>query len=259
MASGQVWTLLLCASVVTGFAGPFETAPALPLLTRVFYWTLILLGSTLVLSFLSYLAHRLNARRRLHWATAAFLAGVVAIGPLLVFVCALSWLFMGETAVMDRMALLAQVAVPTVVLNMIVNAYVPLPYEPAHPRAVAALDGPAPVTTSAAVDDWAPFFELLPSALGRDVICIRADDHYVEVTTPRGTERLLMRLRDAEASLTGLPGLRVHRSWWVNLDHVEGLARTAGGGAELLLSTGGRVPVSRAQRAAVRSALDNRR
>ena len=65
-----------------------------------------------------------------------------------------------------------------------------------------------------------------------------------------------MRLSDAEALLGPGTGMRVHRSWWVALDHVTGTERTAGGGMDLITSNGLRIPVARGQRAELRAVLE---
>ena len=65
---------------------------------------------------------------------------------------------------------------------------------------------------------------------------------------------MLIRLSDAEAELSHLPGLRVHRSWWVNMTHVTG-SEIVAGRLELILTGSTRVPVSRAMRTEVEARL----
>ena len=72
------------------------------------------------------------------------------------------------------------------------------------------------------------------------------------MTTTKGRDLILMRLSDAEAELAGYPGMRVHRSWWVARSGVDGI-ETAGDRMTIRLVSGTEVPVSRANRAAVRS------
>lgn len=60
---------------------------------------------------------------------------------------------------------------------------------------------------------------LPPADRGR-ICCLSMEDHYVRVHTEAGSQLLLMRFSDAIAELDGLPGLRVHRSWWI----AEGVA-----------------------------------
>ena len=95
----------------------------------------------------------------------------------------------------------------------------------------------------------ASFFRRLPAALGRDVVYLKMNDHYVEVFTTAGHGVVLMRLGDAVAELEGL-GIRVHRSYWVARDHAERLVRR--GQRSYIRVTGGRhIPVSRTYRPAI--------
>lgn len=84
----------------------------------------------------------------------------------------------------------------------------------------------------------------LPAHLGRDVVALQAEDHYVRVHTSVGSALLLMRLADAIAELEGVEGLRVHRSWWVARRAVAA-ARPEGRRAVLTLSNGVEAPVTR--------------
>jgi len=84
---------------------------------------------------------------------------------------------------------------------------------------------------------------LSPAVRGR-VMRVTGRNHYVEVLTDQGEERILMRLSDAIAELDPGDGLQVHRSHWVAVDAVAGSARV-GPKHELILKDGSRVPVSR--------------
>ena len=53
----------------------------------------------------------------------------------------------------------------------------------------------------------------------------------------------------------GLPGLREHRSWWFNLDHVERVRKSGNRRLELVLGNGSIVPVSRSRQAQLRRVL----
>ena len=57
----------------------------------------------------------------------------------------------------------------------------------------------------------ARFLDRLPPELGRDLVCLRMADHYVEVFTTSGSTLILMRFADAVAELESAGGLRVHR------------------------------------------------
>lgn len=90
----------------------------------------------------------------------------------------------------------------------------------------------------------ATFLKRIPVELGNDLISLNAQDHYLKVTTTKGSEMILMRLTDACEELSEFEGMQVHRSWWVATAHVQALEREAGKGT-LSLSDGQKVPVSR--------------
>ena len=94
-------------------------------------------------------------------------------------------------------------------------------------------------------------FARMSPRLGREVLALQGEDHYVRVHTPLGSELLLMRLGDAIHELGGLAGERVHRSWWVAREAVAS-ARANGRRLSLTLTNGLEVPVSREASARLR-------
>ena len=97
------------------------------------------------------------------------------------------------------------------------------------------------------------FLSRLPSRLGRDLLCLQMEDHYVRAHTTRGSDLILTSLKDAIAELGAVEGMQVHRSWWVAHDAVsEPMAN--GRNLFLRLSNGVQVPVSRASVAKLKSA-----
>ena len=97
-----------------------------------------------------------------------------------------------------------------------------------------------------------PFLDRVPARLGRELIALEAEDHYLRVHTALGSELILARLSDAVAQLEGYDGLQVHRSWWVAADAVAGLV-IQDGRLALRLRNGLTAPVSRTYRDAVRA------
>ena len=87
------------------------------------------------------------------------------------------------------------------------------------------------------------FFSRLPRVLGRDVILVSSDMHYLHVYTTLGKCMVLGTIRDVAQQL-GDRGMLVHRSHWVAHKHVHRLARR-GRSWECAMSNGQRVPVSR--------------
>ena len=87
------------------------------------------------------------------------------------------------------------------------------------------------------------FYSRLPRAIGRDIILVSSDMHYLHVYTTLGKCMILGTIRDAAEQL-GDKGLLSHRSHWVAHKHVSQLARH-GRSWECVMSNGERVPVSR--------------
>ena len=112
----------------------------------------------------------------------------------------------------------------------------------------AAVEPPAPAF--AAVDtppgrrDGA-FLDRLPPRLGRDLLCLQMEDHYVRAHTAKSSDLILTPLKDAIAELGDIDGMQVHRSWWVaNAAVAEPVLN--GRNLFLRLTNGLEVPVSRA-------------
>ncbi len=93
------------------------------------------------------------------------------------------------------------------------------------------------------------FFALVPKALGRDIVALSSDMHYLHVHTTLGKCMVLGTLRDA-ASLFGDAGLLVHRSHWVAYAHVRKILKR-GSAWECLMSNDLPIPVSRRNRSRV--------
>ena len=114
----------------------------------------------------------------------------------------------------------------------------------------------APLPEVPASPDLGPirarFIDRLPGTIGSPLLCLSMEDHYVRAHGPTGSALILMRMRDAMAELEGLPGLQVHRSWWVAREAVERVEREDGG-LRLRLANGMVVPVARSQVGAVRA------
>ena len=86
----------------------------------------------------------------------------------------------------------------------------------------------------------------LPPRLGRTVLCLQMEDHYVRVHTPLGSTLVLMSLSQAMAGLKDIEGVQTHRSWWVARGAITGVVED-GRRLRLRLSGGLEAPVSRAR------------
>lgn len=90
----------------------------------------------------------------------------------------------------------------------------------------------------------ASFLDLLPAHLGRDLLSLENEDHYVRARTGLGDALILIRMRDVVGGLDPVSGERVHRSWWVARAAVAEVVRKDRAIA-LRLVDGLEVPVAR--------------
>ena len=108
-------------------------------------------------------------------------------------------------------------------------------------------------TASTEAPPTAPFLERLPGAWADRLVALEMEDHYVRAHGPDSSALILLRMRDAEAELAGIDGMRIHRSWWVARGAVEKVLRD-GRGFKLRLTNGLEAPVARDRIAALKAA-----
>ena len=149
--------------------------------------------------------------------------------------------------------LLFQLYVQVAVIGVLVMAFFILMgrrLEKPAPVAQVPLNEPAVPT---AIPPRAPFLGRLPPAWADRLLALEMEDHYVRAHGPDASALILLRMRDAEAELAGIDGLRIHRSWWVARDAVERAIRD-GRGTKLRLTNGLEPPVARDRVAALKAA-----
>ena len=97
----------------------------------------------------------------------------------------------------------------------------------------------------------------LPPEIGINILSMHAEDHYLRIVTDKGEALILMRLRDAIASMSEDAGIQTHRSHWVSATSNPILIKHNGKPA-LELCDRRKVPVSRHYLSAVRHHCDAR-
>ena len=97
----------------------------------------------------------------------------------------------------------------------------------------------------------APFFERLPEDLGIHLVSLEVMGKTLKVDTLAGSTLLFLPLRQALAELEGVPGMRVHRSWWVARDQLREVRREDGR-IVLEMANGLVVPVARSRESELR-------
>lgn len=116
------------------------------------------------------------------------------------------------------------------------------------------IDNPTGATSTPAIKP-ARLMDKLPERLRfAQIISLSMQDHYVEITTTRGVDVVLMRLVDAIELLDGVEGTRCHRSHWISQQHLVALSRD-GRRFVAQLSDGRHIPVSTSYRDQVEELL----
>lgn len=247
---------LAMALVILGLAGidPSGIDGLLPLPGRLAYWASLVAGSALVMTVLSVMGRVLGAGgdvpAPILWLGVG-IAGIVPVTALVHWVNQLVGRIGPDVTMADIFVYVGPIVLGlTLALNALHCRITSGGFEAMVPTDKPDADRDGQQTRAMP----ALLFHRLPRALGTEVVCLRARDHYLDVTTTRGQVTMLMRLRDAEQDLTADFGMRVHRSWWVDLRYVQS-SEVEGSSLVLCLQGGLRVPVARAQRAAVQAAL----
>lgn len=231
----RAWAVLGVLSLVVGLIGPFGTFE-MPPLSRIAYWTAVVMGTSLAGTLVAGLVERLLVDR-LPRLPGAALAGAIAGLPNTVIVILINAAAFGLWfQPIDAAALLGYCVLISGAITVL-GAFLAdrTPGAKVAPPAAPALLARLP----------------LPQR-GR-LLHLAVADHYVEVTTDRGKALLLMRLSDAVGETAPVPGLQVHRSHWVALDAVRRSTRQSGKPV-LELENGTIVPVSRSCLGAARDA-----
>lgn len=254
--SGPVyWIINLAAVVLTAMAGPYFTLERMTFPERLVYWGTTVVFSSLLMTFLSIYAYRVTEARKWNWVVVSIVAGLAGILPVVGSVYLAEGLATGFTdgwLDLSGFARLTLYVAPTLiavtlVVHLIINMRPPAE-GPQHPPPTAHVSRKAPPLTL--------LQSKLPHHLGHDIITVQAQDHYVEVTTTKGSAMVLMRLRDVVQDLEPLGGMQVHRSWWVNLSHVVRTEKSPSG-PELILSSDQKILVGRSFRAKLREVMDS--
>ncbi len=243
VAVGGVWLLAV-------MIGPFGTFGQLTLLERMQYWGMSIVLNWVQIRAALFFLHRLLGEDRF-WVPVMG-ACMIASLPATFEVIWLETTFRPEIRKhISFLGLYPQVLILSLAITIpLVRFFIG--------RAEAIADGadaPPPATEpeQGAAGTAPRFLARVPIRLGRDLLCLQAEDHYVRVHTALGDDLVLHRFSDAVEDLDGLPGLQVHRSWWIAEAAVSDAVRRDRK-TWLRLRNGLEVPVSRTYLPAVREA-----
>ena len=246
--------IMTAIGVFLGVIGPFGSFDGGNVVARIAYWVANIWIGFLALSTIVRLAARGAMRFDLPiWFVIAVGVAVGALPLAIVLRFFSAWVWPPNHGRMTP--LFTQYAQTLALSEPVSFAYyflVDHGWAGAAKRGWSAAPDPTPASRPA-VAGGGGFLDRLPPRLGRDLLCLQMEDHYVRAHTARGSDLILTPLKDAIAELDGTDGLQVHRSWWVAKAAVTEPV-TSGRNLVLRLSNGLEVPVSRASVAKLRAA-----
>ena len=226
---------VLGAGLILGLSGPFNTIELLGTGPRIIYWVAIAFGTYAVGVGAGAGSKHLFRPKS---PVADILLSSLAIGlSVSLFLIAFNWTFVGF--VPDTVPELLRLVAEVFVISAIITTGLSL-------AGSSAMKG-------AVTESPPPLLDRLPFEKRGALVSLSATDHYVNVVTDKGQEMILMRLADAIREVGVTKGGQVHRSHWVAFDQVVSVQR-AGDGAQLTMSMGQIIPVSRANMPAIRDA-----
>lgn len=213
--------------------GPFETS-ALPFSLRFVYWAICISTGWICVIFLLMLFLRHPKMDEWPGAFRVGLAVLLASVPIGLIVIKVEWVIRGNQ--LGIWAMLNVLFVCSLIGGLM--------YLRVSTRlgVLQATDTPKLV----------PFLKRLPFDLGQQIVSLSTQDHYVEVTTQKGSALILIRFQDALAELGTYGGVQIHRSHWVALDSVHKTMRQDGK-LVVQLQDGRILPVSRTYAQTVRA------
>lgn len=239
-----VW--LAVATMILTITGPFGTYDHFNWLERLAYWGILAPTTFLIANFtatiiVNYLEEHIHS----FWLR-YIIAGVVAGIPVGIFV----WTF-GVIIQQVRpysfhaLAELIPLAIMMTLPVTLLFGYHQLKHSAQEDNLVLTSPNIDIIQNELShVQTPSAFLDRLPKYIGRDLISLNAQDHYIKVVTDKGSTMILLRLSDAISELTSYDGFQTHRSWWVAREHIAQLSKE-NGRQFLIMSNGVKAPISR--------------
>ncbi len=226
------WIVLVAVGLILSVVGAFDTDQVLRPVPRALYWVGVVSATYALGSFLSLtIRHALdNQPRPLRLAAMALASGCVLTLCILGINTALfGWFFRSSAELYSFVAtVFGVVLIVVIVFDWVLTqaeqnqTEQSLPPEPKSPAILTRL----------------------PLDKRGQLISLTALDHYVEVTTDKGTELVLMRLGDAVGETPPIVGVQIHRSHWVALDQITKVEKQSNK-TTLITSDKRELPISR--------------
>jgi hypothetical protein len=224
-------------ALILGFLGPFGSFN-MPLLERLLYW-FVLFNLGYIIYFYAYkLSDWIFNNKQPPIVVSYTFPSLVSSVPISILVVLASSYFSNINIFSLKYFLLV---LPNVfILGVIIDTIMKLIHRPHEAENIEVIPGEN-------------FINRLPKNIGKELICISMEDHYLLAYTDLGNHMMLMRMKDAMIELKEYPGMQVHRSYWVATKHVSHSVKNLRKNI-LVMSNNMEIPVSRKYLALVKEA-----
>lgn len=244
------WGYIALVALLLALLGPYGTFISMSLSTRLLFWGASALGLALLVKAAMALISRGLLPAAWPRAVKRIAAAGLAAAPGGYLAALLNDVLTGRDSRSESFFLLyAYTIMPTLLVTLLLGRRQEQPS--ASPVAPDPLETAGARNAEAIVAAF--LVRVMPRFAGGRLLALEAEDHYLRIHTDRGDDLVLMRLRDAVTELAGVPGLQVHRSFWVAEAGVSHVARR-GASWQVILESGLAVPVSRNYGADLRAA-----
>ena len=233
----RIW-LPVILGLGAGIVGPFGTFVYAPLVPRTVYWIIAIAGGCALWWALGGLGKRFIPEWPYEWGEVlvaipfAFINPVFLVGFHLVLNTAFGSRFPTEWSafVISHLTLSVFVILPTIFISRRI-----------------ILDA----ETNAGRQAIDLLFEKLPMKLrGATPFALSAEGNYVRVYTERGDDLIMSTFEEAVRAVSGIPGIRTQRSWWVAENAVRRVERS-GSSYKVALESGLEAPLGRRRKSAI--------
>ncbi|MEL6376792.1 MAG: LytTR family DNA-binding domain-containing protein [Pseudomonadota bacterium] len=238
----RIW-LPLILGLGAGIVGPFGTFVYAPLVPRTIYWVIAITGGCALWWGLGGLGKKFIPEWPYEWGEVLVAIPFAFINPvfLVVFHLVLNAAFGSRfptewsAFVISHLTLSVFVILPTIFISRQI-----------------ILDA----ETNAGRQAIDLLFEKLPMKLrGATPFALSAEGNYVRVYTERGDDLVMSTFEDAVRAVSGIPGVRTHRSWWVAENAVRRVEKS-GSSYKVALESGLEAPLGRRRKSAMDPILE---
>jgi len=238
----RIW-LPVILGMGAGITGPFGTFVYAPLVPRTIYWIIVISGGYALWWGLGALGKRFVPDWPYEWGEVLIAIPFALINPV-----SLVGYHLGLNATFGS-------RFPTewsyfVISHLTLSVFVILPTIFISRQIILDAE------TNAGREAIDLLFEKLPTRLrGATPFALSAEGNYVRVYTERGDDLIMSTFEEAVRAVSGIPGVRTHRSWWVAEKAVRRVEKS-GSSYLVALESGLEAPLGRRRKSAMDPILE---